>query len=131
MMITFSATETGTSARANRAWDGHDAQIQAVLTDRRVNLRAACCTTPRDRSRDAQMQIEIVGLERMGRNIAERLRAVGHGCVVHDLDTAAMAAQGATGAESLTVLVRQPVPGKKLLSAMRPPFGGRARCRVM
>lgn len=54
------------------------------------------------------MQLGIVGLGRMGANIARRLLADGHQCVVHDLDPAAISAlteQGAVGAESLVDLV--------------------------
>ncbi len=54
------------------------------------------------------MQIGVVGLGRMGANIARRLMRAGHACVAHDADpatTAALAAEGATGAGSLAELV--------------------------
>lgn len=60
------------------------------------------------------MQVGIVGLGRMGGNIALRLMRAGHACAVHDLDPAAvsaLAARGATGAGSL----------KELVAALAPP----------
>lgn len=63
------------------------------------------------------MQLGIVGLGRMGANIARRLMADGHQCVVHDLDPAAIAAlteEGAVGAESLVGLVRQLLPPRHI-----------------
>ncbi len=54
------------------------------------------------------MQIGIVGLGRMGANIARRLMRAGHACVVWDRDPAAVAAvvaDGATGAADLAGLV--------------------------
>ncbi|AVO47023.1 phosphogluconate dehydrogenase (NAD(+)-dependent, decarboxylating) [Phreatobacter cathodiphilus] len=54
------------------------------------------------------MQIGVVGLGRMGANIARRLMRAGHACVVHDADpatTQALAAEGATAAGSLAELV--------------------------
>jgi 6-phosphogluconate dehydrogenase len=54
------------------------------------------------------MQIGVVGLGRMGANIARRLMRAGHACVVHDADpatTEALASEGATGAGSLAALV--------------------------
>jgi 6-phosphogluconate dehydrogenase len=59
------------------------------------------------------MQLGIIGLGRMGGNIAHRLLADGHECVVHDLNPSAvgaLTAQGAAGAESLIDLVRQLAP---------------------
>ena len=56
------------------------------------------------------MQLGIIGLGRMGGNIARRLLADGHTCVVYDLDCSAIdgvAAQGAAAANSLVDLVRQ------------------------
>lgn len=51
------------------------------------------------------MEIGIVGLGRMGANIARRLMRAGHACRVHDASAAAMAAlEGATAAESLAAL---------------------------
>ncbi len=45
-----------------------------------------------------KMEIGIVGLGRMGANIARRLMAAGHGTVVNDLNAAAIAALAADGA---------------------------------
>ncbi len=59
------------------------------------------------------MELGIVGLGRMGGNIARRLAADGHVCVVYDLDRAAMdalIAQGTIGADSLLDLVRRLAP---------------------
>jgi 6-phosphogluconate dehydrogenase len=53
------------------------------------------------------MQIGVLGLGRMGANIARRLMRAGHACVVHDADAAAtqrLADEGATGAGSLAAL---------------------------
>ena len=53
------------------------------------------------------MQIGIVGLGRMGANIARRLMARGHAVVGHDRDAAAMASlTGAGSAASLAALVK-------------------------
>lgn len=63
------------------------------------------------------MQLGIVGLGRMGANIARRLLADGHQCVVHDRDPAAIAAlteQGAVGAESLVDLVHRLAPPRHI-----------------
>jgi 6-phosphogluconate dehydrogenase len=54
------------------------------------------------------MQLGLVGLGRMGANMARRLMKAGHTCVVSDLNAeavAAMARDGATGAGSLDALV--------------------------
>ena len=54
------------------------------------------------------MQIGMIGLGRMGGNMVRRLMAAGHQCVVHDVDArsvAALAAEGATGADSLEAFV--------------------------
>ncbi len=54
------------------------------------------------------MQVGLVGLGRMGANMARRLMKAGHACVVTDLNAdtvAAMARDGATGAGSLDALV--------------------------
>jgi 6-phosphogluconate dehydrogenase len=60
------------------------------------------------------MDIGMVGLGRMGANMAQRLVRGGHRVVVHDLSPEAVArsvAQGALGADSLDELVRAlPVP---------------------
>src|SRR5262245_3753652 len=50
------------------------------------------------------MQLGMIGLGRMGANMASRLMRGGHACVVHDNAVSAierLAAQGATGAVSL------------------------------
>ncbi|MGH6873977.1 MAG: NAD(P)-binding domain-containing protein, partial [Aestuariivirgaceae bacterium] len=60
------------------------------------------------------MQIGIVGLGRMGSNIAKRLMRAGHECVVQDIDPARaqeLVAEGAKTAETLgqlTTLLRPP-----------------------
>jgi 6-phosphogluconate dehydrogenase len=54
------------------------------------------------------MQLGLVGLGRMGANMARRLMKAGHTCVVTDLNAeavASMARDGATGAASLDALV--------------------------
>jgi 6-phosphogluconate dehydrogenase len=56
------------------------------------------------------MQLAIVGLGRMGGNIAKRLMRDGHTCVVYDRDpngVAAIVEAGAKGAKDLADLVRQ------------------------
>jgi 6-phosphogluconate dehydrogenase len=56
------------------------------------------------------MQLGVIGLGRMGGNIARRLMAGGHQCVVYDHDPAAvakLAQDGATGATDLADLVGQ------------------------
>ena len=53
------------------------------------------------------MQLGIVGLGRMGANMARRLMAAGHECVVHDIDAAAidaLAREGARPAGTLAAL---------------------------
>jgi len=53
------------------------------------------------------MQIGVVGLGRMGANIARRLMRAGHACVVHDASAAtteALAGEGAVGTGSLAAL---------------------------
>jgi 6-phosphogluconate dehydrogenase len=59
------------------------------------------------------MQIAIVGLGRMGANIARRLMRHEHSVVVHDLDSQAieqLVNEGADGAEALADLARLPRP---------------------
>ena len=54
------------------------------------------------------MQLGIIGLGRMGANIARRLMRAGHQCVAHDVSgeaVDALAREGATGAKSLQELV--------------------------
>jgi len=54
------------------------------------------------------MQLGMIGLGRMGANMVRRLMSDGHACVVHDSDgenVASLAADGATGADSLQALV--------------------------
>src|SRR5258706_8055019 len=61
-------------------------------------------------SKGLNMQIGIVGLGRMGGNIALRLMAAGHRCVVFDAAPAtreALAQKGAEAASSLGDLVRR------------------------
>ena len=56
------------------------------------------------------MQIGMVGLGRMGAGMVRRLMRGGHECVVHDLDSnaiAQLARDGATGAASLAELASQ------------------------
>jgi 6-phosphogluconate dehydrogenase len=59
------------------------------------------------------MQLGMVGLGRMGANLARRLMRAGHECVVFDVSAAAveeLAADGATGAASLEDLVDKLTP---------------------
>ena len=60
------------------------------------------------------MQVGMIGLGRMGGDMARRLLRGGHDCVVYDLDLSAVAAlvqEGATGAESVEALtVRLAMP---------------------
>ena len=54
------------------------------------------------------MQLGVVGLGRMGGNIAQRLMRHGHSCVVYDKSAdavASIAGKGATGSRSLADLV--------------------------
>ena len=56
---------------------------------------------------DTPMQLGLVGLGRMGANLARRLMRDGHECVVYDVNpdaVAALVAEGATGAVSLSDL---------------------------
>ncbi|CAB4851546.1 unannotated protein [freshwater metagenome] len=56
---------------------------------------------------DTPMQLGLVGLGRMGANLARRLMRDGHECVVYDVNpdaVAALVAEGATGAKSLSDL---------------------------
>ncbi len=59
------------------------------------------------------MELGIVGLGRMGTNIALRVMQSGHTCVVNDVSTAAVArleAEGATGAPTIADLVSRMTP---------------------
>ena len=59
---------------------------------------------------ETPMQLGVVGLGRMGANIARRLIRDGHTCVVFDVDPAAVTAlekEGATGASSVADLVEK------------------------
>ncbi|MFV0259813.1 MAG: phosphogluconate dehydrogenase (NAD(+)-dependent, decarboxylating) [Acidimicrobiales bacterium] len=59
-------------------------------------------------SSDQPLQLGMIGLGRMGANLVRRVTAEGHPCVVHDVDvevTAAVAREGAVGADDLTGLV--------------------------
>ena len=54
------------------------------------------------------MQLGVIGLGRMGANIARRLMRAGHECVVHDLSGEAvdlLESEGAAGAKTLELLV--------------------------
>ncbi|MDP3139125.1 MAG: decarboxylating 6-phosphogluconate dehydrogenase, partial [Burkholderiaceae bacterium] len=56
------------------------------------------------------MQLGMIGLGRMGASMVRRLLRDGHACVVHDVQTSAMAGlvkDGATGAQSLKEMVSQ------------------------
>ena len=56
------------------------------------------------------MQIGMIGLGRMGANMARRLMKGGHECVVYDRNAetvAALAKEGATGASSLEDVVEK------------------------
>ena len=56
------------------------------------------------------MQLGVVGLGRMGANIARRLMRAGHACVVYDKDPApgsSLAGEGASAADSLVELVEK------------------------
>ena len=56
------------------------------------------------------MQLGVIGLGRMGANIARRLMKGGHACVVYDRDAKAvsgLAGEGASGAKDLADLVSQ------------------------
>jgi 6-phosphogluconate dehydrogenase len=56
------------------------------------------------------VQIGLIGLGRMGANIAQRLMRAGHQCVVYDIHAPAVAAlqkHGATGAESIEDLIKK------------------------
>lgn len=59
------------------------------------------------------MQIAMVGLGRMGANMARRLMREGHECVVYDQNPATVAqlvTEGATGASSLRELAEKLLP---------------------
>ncbi len=59
------------------------------------------------------MQIAMIGLGRMGANMARRLMRDGHRCVVYDRDAEAVArlvAEGASGADSLAALAAKLTP---------------------
>lgn len=60
------------------------------------------------------MEIGIVGLGRMGANIARRLMAAGHRCVVHDVNPEAVAALAADGAQPAASLA-------EMAAALTPP----------
>jgi 6-phosphogluconate dehydrogenase len=63
-----------------------------------------------DNTQGATMQLGLVGLGRMGANMATRLSAAGHNLVVHDTNAAAAAPlveRGATAADSLEALVQR------------------------
>src|SRR5687767_6334814 len=63
------------------------------------------------------MQLGVLGLGRMGANIARRLMRAGHTCVVFDLNPDAVAtvvAEGATGGASLDDFVAQVTPPRAI-----------------
>ncbi len=63
------------------------------------------------------MQIAIVGLGRMGANIARRLMRAGHSCVAYDVrpqSVAELAGEGAVGAASLQDLVAKLTPPRSV-----------------
>jgi 6-phosphogluconate dehydrogenase len=63
--------------------------------------------------REKTMQIGVMGLGRMGANIARRLMRAGHGCVVYDREPApgrALAAEGASAAGSVADLAKALMP---------------------
>lgn len=63
------------------------------------------------------MQLGMIGLGRMGANMAQRLMRAGHDCVVHDRDPdaiAALVAAGATGAADLGTLCALLTPPRHL-----------------
>ena len=63
------------------------------------------------------MQIGMIGLGRMGASMARRLMQAGHRCVAYDAEpaaVAALAARGAVGADSLTMLVAALEPPRAL-----------------
>src|SRR5882724_4586610 len=66
---------------------------------------------PRDHggyNQENQMQLGMIGLGRMGANMARRLMRGGHRCVVYDRSAGAvktLAGEGATGTDSLAALV--------------------------
>src|SRR5678816_4053726 len=65
-------------------------------------------------NQEERMQLGMIGLGRMGANMARRLMRGGHQCVVYDRSpttVAAMASEGASGADSLaTVVSRRAAP---------------------
>jgi 6-phosphogluconate dehydrogenase len=69
------------------------------------------------------MQIGVVGLGRMGGNIARRLMRAGHSCVVFDANpkaATALAGEGATAAGSLAALVRKLTESPRAVWVMLP-----------
>src|SRR5581483_7729839 len=82
------------------------AQYPCAAHPRQPFLHAAA---DRAKAGDELMQIGVMGLGRMGANIARRLMRHGHGCVVYDRDPApgrALAGEGATAAASAAEFVR-------------------------
>jgi len=70
-----------------------------------------------DTATGRNMQIGMIGLGRMGANMARRLLKAGHECRVHDLDPGAVARlrdEGAPGANSLRELVQALAPPRAL-----------------
>ena len=78
---------------------------------------------------DTPLRIGMIGLGRMGANIARRLMRDGHTCVVHDLSpdaVAALEADGASGALSLAELVSE-LPAPRTVWIMVPAGGPTSR----
>jgi 6-phosphogluconate dehydrogenase (decarboxylating) len=76
------------------------------------------------------MQLGVIGLIRMGANIARRLMKHGHTCVVYDRDAQIrLALSGAGTVAALYARYRsrqEHTFAEKILSAMRKGFGGYA-----
>ena len=72
------------------------------------------------------MKIGMIGLGRMGANMARRLRAGGHDCVVHDIDAdsvARMVADGFAGSADIEEFIGLLEPPRNVCIPMAP--GGR------
>src|SRR6185312_17443327 len=118
----------GAQARRSRLADadpGQGIQGRTLRADADARLRRrvrfpACTTTCRGRAAPGKlspvvagmdnMQIGMIGLGRMGANIARRLMRSGHGIVAYDQSTAAaaeLAGDGAVAAKTIDDLVKQ------------------------
>jgi 6-phosphogluconate dehydrogenase len=70
-----------------------------------------------DATKEAAMQLGMIGLGRMGANMVRRLQKAGHQCVVFDQspkNVEAMAKEGATGAASLAEFVKKLQPPRAI-----------------